>query len=43
MQTYTVLKVHPEDSVAVAIRPLSQGEVVEVAGQIGRASCRERV
>ena len=32
MQTYTVLKVHPEDSVAVAIRPLSQGEVVEVAG-----------
>jgi altronate hydrolase len=25
MQTYTVLKVHPEDSVAVAIRPLSQG------------------
>lgn len=32
MQTYTVLKVHPEDSVAVAIRPLSKGEVVEVAG-----------
>lgn len=32
MQTYTVLKVHPEDSVAVAIRPLSQGDVVEVAG-----------
>ncbi len=32
MQTYTVLKVHPEDSVAVAIRPLSQGELVEVAG-----------
>lgn len=32
MQTYSVLKVHPDDSVAVAIRPLAKGDVVDVAG-----------
>lgn len=33
MQANKVLKIHPNDSVAVAIEPLSKGEVVEVAGQ----------
>ncbi len=33
MQTYTVLKIHPNDSVAVAIQNLQAGQVVEVEGR----------
>ena len=44
MQTF--LKIHPNDKVAVALKPLSAGDVLTVGGskiKIGRASCRERV
>lgn len=36
MQTSKVLRIHPTDSVAVAIEPLSAGDVVEVAGKTVR-------
>ena len=37
------IQINSADNVIVALSPLAKGTAVAVPGEIGRASCRERV